>query len=96
MIFQVKHFSLSALALGSTLILTGCNSVMNPHDKPSQPQITGSIGLANPASTYCINKGGKLVIAKDKEGNEFGVCHLPDGTQIEEWALFRRDNPSAQ
>ncbi|WP_408735811.1 DUF333 domain-containing protein, partial [Acetobacter malorum] len=23
-----------------------------------------------------------------------GYCHLPDGTVMDEWELFRRDNPS--
>lgn len=46
--------------------------------------------LANPASVNCVqNKGGTLEIKKDPEGNEYGVCHLPDGTSCEEWALFR-------
>ena len=37
------------------------------------------------------NLGGKLEIVKDESG-EKGMCHLPDGTLIEEWELFRRDN----
>lgn len=55
----------------------------------------GAIGMANPASVYCQEKGGKLSIRKDKDGNEIGICHLPDGTQVEEWELFRRDNPQS-
>ncbi|MEE9877844.1 MAG: DUF333 domain-containing protein [Stenotrophomonas maltophilia] len=30
---------------------------------------------------------------KNVEGGEYGMCHLPDGSQVEEWELFRRDNP---
>ena len=50
------------------------------------------VGMANPASEHCVKKGGKVEIKKNSEGGEYGVCHLADGTQIEEWELFRRDN----
>ncbi len=49
-------------------------------------------GMANPASRHCIDKGGKLVIEKDAQGNEVGMCHLPDGSVVDEWKLFRRDH----
>jgi uncharacterized protein len=45
-------------------------------------------GIANPASTNCVDKGGKLDIVKGQAG-EIGMCILPDGTTCEEWALFR-------
>lgn len=53
------------------------------------------VGLANPASVYCESEdvGGFLTIRTDEEGGESGVCLLPDGTEIDEWELFRRDNP---
>lgn len=51
-----------------------------------------SASMPNPASQYCVKMGGKLEIVKDKSGNESGMCHLPDGTVIEEWKLFRRDH----
>ena len=46
------------------------------------------MGIANPASVYCIEQGGKLEIRKTANG-EVGYCHLPDGRIIEEWAFFR-------
>lgn len=47
-------------------------------------------GLANPASTNCINKGGTLNIMDTNEG-QVGMCTLPGGKVCEEWALFRGD-----
>ena len=38
--------------------------------------------------------GGKSEAKKDEAGNAFALCHLPDGTAIEEWELFRRDHPN--
>jgi len=49
--------------------------------------------MANPASVYCQSLGGKTTIQTGDKG-QYGMCHLPDGTQIEEWALYRRDHPA--
>lgn len=51
-------------------------------------------GLANPASEFCLKKGGKLEIRTNDSGGQFGICHLPDGTECEEWALFKGTCPS--
>lgn len=47
-----------------------------------------AVGMANPASQYCVEVGGTLEIVKSEDG-ERGMCHLPDGAVIEEWELFR-------
>lgn len=71
-------FSILAVA-----VLTGCGTGKEPE---------GSAAIANPASEYCVKKGGRVEIIKDDSG-EKGMCHLPDGTVVEEWELFRRENP---
>lgn len=45
--------------------------------------------MANPASVHCGAIGGRFVVRKDKAGNAFGFCRLPNGRLCEEWALFR-------
>lgn len=50
-----------------------------------------SVGMANPASVYCTEKGGTVVI-KDTDKGQIGICKLPDGSEIEEWELYRRDH----
>ncbi|AWM80070.1 hypothetical protein DKL61_06710 [Gammaproteobacteria bacterium ESL0073] len=47
--------------------------------------------MANPASVYCEQIGGKLEIKNSTDG-QYGMCTLPNGEQIEEWALYRRDH----
>jgi len=47
------------------------------------------VGMANPASVHCREIGGRFAIRKDKAGNEYGFCRLPNGRLCEEWALFR-------
>lgn len=61
----------------------------------NKPAPNKPIGMANPASQYCASLGGILEIKRQADGGEYGVCHLPDGTAIEEWALFRRDRKGA-
>lgn len=55
---------------------------------------TAAPGLANPAAQHCVALGGTLEIRTAAEGDESGWCHLPDGRVIEEWALFRADQPA--
>ncbi|MCX6700200.1 MAG: DUF333 domain-containing protein [Methanomicrobiales archaeon] len=51
--------------------------------------VVNSTGLANPASVYCGQVGGKTEIKKDAAGNEYGMCTFPNGSSCDEWALFR-------
>lgn len=50
------------------------------------------VGLANPASENCIQKGGMLEMRNSKQG-QYGVCLFEDNRQCEEWALFRGQCP---
>lgn len=59
----------------------------------SKPTTTPTIGMANPASTNCIAKGGNLKIESRPDGGQYGVCYFEDNRQCEEWALFRGDCP---
>ncbi|MCA0049405.1 DUF333 domain-containing protein [Mesorhizobium sp. B283B1A] len=47
------------------------------------------VGMVNPASVHCGEVGGRLTIRKDKAGNQYGFCRLPNGRLCEEWVLFR-------
>lgn len=42
----------------------------------------------DPASAYCEQNGGWLEMVKGR-GGQAGYCHLPNGTVVEELALFR-------
>jgi uncharacterized protein len=44
--------------------------------------------LANPASVFCAKSGGKSEIRNGLRG-QYGVCRLPDGRVVDEWAYFR-------
>lgn len=47
------------------------------------------VGIANPASEYCLTQGGESQIKKNADGSEYGVCVI-DGEEIDEWEYFRQ------
>lgn len=84
------------LGLLLLVIATGVFVYFNKFNRPKtkvlpQPTPTGQPSIANPASVYCIDQGGKLEIRKDGQGNEAGFCIFPDGSECEEWAYFRSE-----
>lgn len=44
--------------------------------------------VANPASQYCIEKGGKVEIVSNSDGSQFGMCQLNDYS-CEEWTFYK-------
>lgn len=47
--------------------------------------------IANPASVYCVENGGKLEIRTGKNGGQVGYCKFNNGKECEEWAFFRKE-----
>lgn len=45
--------------------------------------------LANPASVFCVQSGGKSEIRNSPKG-QYGVCRLPNGHVVEEWSYYRK------
>ncbi|HML62934.1 DUF333 domain-containing protein [Solidesulfovibrio sp.] len=52
------------------------------------------VGMPNPASTYCVESGGTLVIGETGSG-EVGTCVYAGGLAVDEWALYRFFSPMA-
>jgi len=71
------------LLLGAVVMsLAACSSTPNKDGMPPK------IGMANPASKYCVEQGGQLEIRNETNG-QVGYCKLPNGQVVEEWELFR-------
>ena len=51
--------------------------------------------LDNPASTFCVETGGRSEIVQTASGDQLGICFLPGGQIVEEWAYFRARRPPA-
>lgn len=80
------------------LIVTGC--VSNQQDPMADPQATGMTapptpGMANPASTYCAQQGGRSIPVRSARGQR-ADCQLPDGRRVDEWKLYRSANRQSQ
>ena len=81
----------SIVILSSLLALGGCTP--EGLSSNSEPLKMKPLHLANPASSYCLKKGGKIFFEQDKNGNKHGICGFEDNRQCEEWALFRDSCP---
>lgn len=71
-----------SLGLTAGVAILGLMAACAP--QPAPP----AIGLANPASVSCVQKGGQIDIRSSAEG-QYGVCRFADGRECEEWALHR-------
>ena len=97
-----KFFLFAALILAAVLSLSllGCASQPQPQAGDStqisnQANNTGngnSAQIANPASEFCVSKGGAFSI-NATAGGEQGICTLPGGAVCDEWAYFRGECP---
>lgn len=50
------------------------------------------VGLSNPASEFCLEKGGIWKTWNNSVG-EKGICYFSEVRQCEEWAMFRGECP---
>ena len=73
------------------LVLVGCGRAAT--DPTPSASTSSPAGIANPASVYCESVGGTVEIVTTSDG-QVGMCHLPDGTTIDEWELFRSAHAS--
>ena len=65
------------------------SGIVQTLDESTQPgMLQGGAGMANPASVYCEQQGGRLELSNDESGS-LGVCIFDDGSQCEEWSFFR-------
>jgi putative hemolysin len=58
----------------------------------SGPDPIMGLQLPNPASVYCIERGGSINIKESPQG-DVTTCVLSDGTKIDEWAYYRQNHP---
>jgi len=77
-----KMLWLIALLAISVLTLTGCNKTAAPVENPWEENVE----IANPASVYCEEQWGTLVL---EEGS--WICMFEDGSYCEEWSYFRNE-----
>jgi hypothetical protein len=53
--------------------------------------VTGTIrAVPNPSAVFCTEMGYEYQTRKDPQGNQYGVCLFPDGTECMAWEYFRK------
>jgi len=92
----MKKIILSNLAL--LFVFAGCglknNSGPAPEAglsgivSPTKEEAVPSVGIANPASVNCKEKGYQWEVRTGADGGQVGYC-INKGKECEEWALFR-------
>ncbi len=70
------------------IALIACTSPKVQTPVPNATDIP-PVGMPNPASVYCIEKGNKLQIHTAPDGSQSGTCIFPDGSTCDEWAFYR-------
>ena len=64
------------------------NNNYRNEDFPEQKMI----GMANPASVYCVEQGGESITKQNKDGSEYGICKFKDGKEVDEWEFYRKNH----
>lgn len=75
---KTRFFWLVAILAAGVLTLAGCGKSQTPAENSDE-----NLEIANPASVYCEENGGTLVL---EEGA--WLCMFPDGSYCEEWAFM--------
>lgn len=83
-----ETISLLSGALAGFDVSVDISKSWNKVSPPPTTTPTNSTSIANPASVYCVNNGGKLDIQTTSAG-QTGVCTFPNGSQCEEWSYLR-------
>jgi putative hemolysin len=70
-------------------LLTSCTTTRTSPTPTATATDIPQVGMANPASVYCVEQGFKPEIRTAADESQSGVCIFPDGSECEEWAYFR-------
>ena len=90
---NVKIVLLTALVVAAA-VFSGClqQPASTPTPSPTVlPSPSPNTEMANPASVNCVNLGGTVDIRTNADG-EYGVCVFANGSECDEWKLFRGES----
>ncbi|MEK7572161.1 MAG: DUF333 domain-containing protein [Patescibacteria group bacterium] len=90
--YQINNDKITLLDQNQQPIDSPFNETLTVVDSQGNKKNSNS-KLSNPASEYCIEKGGDLVIQTRGDGGEYGLCQFEDNQACEEWALYRGECP---
>ena len=82
------------IVLSLSFLFFGCVATVDQNNTNATAQNATNTTIANPASLYCVNHGGKSTIVTNPDGSQGGVCVLQNGTKCDEWAYYRGECPA--
>ncbi|MBI5839201.1 MAG: haloacid dehalogenase-like hydrolase [Chloroflexi bacterium] len=88
----MNRITKSYRALSAVLLILVFLALPACDASPATPT-QGTAGIANPASVYCEEQGGKVSIVQSEDGSQYGLCLFDDNRQCEEWAMYRGECP---
>ena len=96
----MKKTLLVAALFGLLLIIAACAKygeikIVNQTETQTSAETANQTGLANPASVFCEEHGGRLKMITNDAGVQ-GICVLADGTECDEWQYYRGECPAAE
>ena len=54
------------------------------------------IGMPNPSAVWAEEMGYEYVIRTNEDGSQYGVCILPDGSEVDAWQLYYEAHPTQE
>ena len=72
--------------LFTAILICVCANPIKAMVQPSQSGIANP--APNPAAAYCEDLGYEYSIKSTKDG-DYGMCRLPDGSEVEEWKFLQ-------
>lgn len=86
---KCSHFTrLAVTTVVSLAMLGACGDESESTGTGTSDTTTPAGQIANPASVFCVEQGGRVEIVDEASG-QVGYCNLPDGTRVEEWEYYR-------
>jgi Tol biopolymer transport system component/putative hemolysin len=73
-----------AVPMVVVFLVAACGAQPTPTASPTE----AALGMANPASKFCVEQGYQSEI-RDEASGQVGYCLFPDGSECEEWAFYR-------
>lgn len=81
----------TVIVIAARVIFSFYSNRTPPIQPSATPSPTQSATLANPASVYCQEQGGRSQIITAADGSQSGDCVFSDGSKCDEWAFFRHE-----
>ncbi|MGR5117613.1 DUF333 domain-containing protein [Vibrio astriarenae] len=79
------NVKLVLMGIGLGVLVSGCADVQEKYD------VGEYTAVSNPASVYCVEQEGELVMVTEA-GKRMTYCKLSEDEMVEQWEYFRENH----